>query len=206
MAKRRRGTTILELLVASMLLLICFGMVFFLFHRGRAALQAVDNSGGLQSTLLKLKVKLEGDFLRTALSSISVEPSIELSERDSVSLVGLEDWSNPDNFDRRYPGPLWNRRIVYVNGLEEESALDRFVVDPDDEDDLRARPLLSVWPLDLRDEVLGQNRVASQVHRFVVELDLDKDLVVVDTSLRGRTGKSMTGRFLYAPRQTKGYI
>lgn len=181
-------------------------MVFVLFHRGRSSLDNVEKSGGLQATLLKLKVKLQGDFQMTTLSSVSVQVNPGLTNRDSVSCVTLDDWSNPDNFSTINPGPRWNQRVTYVNALEGDGDLDRFIYVPDDPESLKSKPLPRVWPLDPDDETLHRSRLSSEVSQFIATVDEEEGLIELRVSLKRGTNKSVTGEFVYAPRHTLDYI
>lgn len=198
--------TLGELLISSTLLLFCFSAVFILFNRGQDALKRVSDAGGLQSSLLQMKLVLQGDFQRTTLSSVTVLPAPTLEQRDSLSCLILDDWSDPNNFSPKYSAPLWNQRVSYVNGLEGEGNLDRFVLTPDDPDHLLARPLPTIWPLNVDDTVVGQRRIASNVSKFTLTFSPDLDFLEIHTSLKQGRGKSVTGEFVFAPRHTKDYI
>ena len=195
-----------ELLIASSLFLLCFSMVFVVFNRGREALHSVERTGSLSAALLRLKSHLQADFKMTSLGSVTIEPSSVLLNRDSVSCVILDDWSKPSNFSPTSPGPRWNQRGVYVNGLTKEGDLDRVVFVPDDKDMLKSVVLPAVWPRPAKDVIVSQKRISSHVSRFEVSVDEEKGLLEFKTSLKKDKGRSVSGEFVFEPRNSWDFI
>lgn len=205
MRRSLQGVTLAELLLATALLFLSFSILFVLVNRGQKALNSSSTRDALQATLMTLKLSLQSDFGRTALGSVTIANSPSLSDRDSVSCVVLDDWSDPSHFPATRLGPQWNQRVTYVNGLGEEGALDRIVFVPEEPLELRSVPIATVWPRP-ESEWVSRHHLSGAVSSFVASVEPEDELVVIQVHLGERLGETVSGRFVFAPSNTRDYI
>ena len=198
MRKKSSGTTLVEMLVASALLLLFFAGVFMLFQRGSAFLLALDRKGNLQSDFLALKAVIRSDFQRTDLGSVSSEPATE--GRESASCLILSDWSQDDNFSVVRGGPKWDRRVVYHFRTDQANSLLRTVVQPEP-DLLRPRPIEGLSSL-AETSAVKSTELSDNVGKFDVETDVFRQHVLFQVTLEKGENAGVSGRFLFVPRNT----
>lgn len=120
---KRRGFTLVEVVVAcfvlSMALLVCFELFQWC---SRAALLGQARAG-LESegrrVLLAVRMELlRSDFagLETDTTRTTLNPEGQMVDRHALSLLSLANWSNPASFNAASAAPLWDRYMVlYAN-------------------------------------------------------------------------------------------
>lgn len=133
MTDRRRGGTLIEVLVSVFVFMFVMAAVFVLFQKSYQSFHFLEQRQSVQSQVLRITSVLETDFRATHLASVGIEPrqitvAGESLHRDLVSCLGLNDWLAPGNFEPLYGIPLWNQYAVYVSDLEEIGTLQRVVV------------------------------------------------------------------------------
>jgi hypothetical protein len=194
------GVTLLELMVASTLLLVFFGGLFILFRQGSRALIALDRKGGVQADFLTLKVSIRADFQRTDLGSVTIESSTPAG-RDLVSCLILSNWSDSDNFSVGEGGPKWDRRVAYLFDSAEPSTLNRVVIAPGPEF-LHPRPLEDLIKV-FSENIVKTVKLSSDVQRFQASVDSSTQQVKFDVALQKGESAGVTGQFVFVPRNTK---
>ena len=192
--------TLLELMVASTLLLIFFGGLFILFRQGSRALLSLEEKGGLQADFLALKVAVRADFQRTDLGSVTVESSSPPG-KDRVSCLILSNWAVLENFSQGEGGPIWDRRVAYLFEPEQTETLYRSVVQPTGEA-LHPRPLKNLADV-FSDNVVRKNVLSRNVKRFEALVDISTQQVRFEVALQKGERTGVTGRFVFIPLNTK---
>ena len=128
----KRGQTLLETILAMSLLMMVVAAIFSVFDLGQGSFHLSVMRNDLQNQGRGALVWLERDVIQTALSNLAVADgparSVNGSARHAVCVTGLDDWTEPANFDPVSGLPRWNRYLVYYATTEPEGRLIRLEV------------------------------------------------------------------------------
>ncbi len=139
---RRRGFSILELVVAMSIFMILSVLIFSFFRYGTRSFYSANARNSLQSDALRVIEGLQLELGRSAHTSVrivndssrQVDIDGEQYQRDVISFVALEKWYdglNTAQYDPDTGAPLWNRYWVYYADRSPEGKVYRLKVDPD---------------------------------------------------------------------------
>lgn len=139
---RRRGFSLLELMVACSLFLGMLAVVFFFFRYGTRAFNTATQRQGVQADALRIMDGLQADLKRSSDTSILLANDAARTRvvdgvtvhRDAISFITLKNWSNPadvDNFEVPGGQPKWNRYwVFYATTNADRGQMVRLKVDP----------------------------------------------------------------------------
>lgn len=133
-SKRKKGTTLIEVMVSTACFAIVLMVLFQVVKVGSDAWRQAESKGSAQTMLRKIEVYLLDDMRRTGASTIR---RLNLSDGKSVlwfkSAMGLDSTSDGSKmvFSRTSTGePLWKRTIIYyVTPISPQWHKDRFGFD-----------------------------------------------------------------------------
>ena len=125
------GGTLIETMISVAIFAVLVLSVFAVFQIGNEnwSLMVVDHS--LQNDGREAVAFLQKDLESTALNSVDVDSETTNTTanipviggasgatypvpRDAVAMVGLDNWSDPDNFDSTLGLPIWDEYIIYL--------------------------------------------------------------------------------------------
>lgn len=132
----RRGHTLLEVIMASSLLVMVVASIFAIFDLGQGSYRLSVMRNDLQNQGRATLALLEREVEQTSLSGMAVADGssrdLSLPEgtvaRHAICLVGLDDWTNPANFDPISGLPNWNRYLIFYATTESPGRLIRLEV------------------------------------------------------------------------------
>lgn len=116
--RRSRGFTVLELLVATTILGMLIGAVFFAFDYGARSFRISNSRQSVQGDLTRSYTSLREDLRKTHFRMVSAIERTQVVDgenvrRDAICLGGLQDWSSPSSFDEVNGLPKWDRYMLY---------------------------------------------------------------------------------------------
>ena len=132
---RRRGSTLIELLVSMGILLTVLGVVFLLFGIGSRGFRTIEARQGLQNQLAAVRAAFQRDLQPSHFYGLGVDQTTSFSlhgveqPRDALSAVALADWEAPGAQDL-YGIPDWDCWAVYRVTKEAQGQLLRHTVTP----------------------------------------------------------------------------
>jgi prepilin-type N-terminal cleavage/methylation domain-containing protein len=134
---KKRGFTLLELIVAMGILGLLIIALFEVFDFGSKAFREANIRQNAQGAMTRAYSVLRGELRRSHFRSISVvERATNVDDvevrRDALSLGGLKDWHDPANYDELNGVPKWNRFILFYGTMD--GKLVRTTVDLDNGD------------------------------------------------------------------------
>ncbi|MCA9792535.1 MAG: type II secretion system protein [Candidatus Eremiobacteraeota bacterium] len=128
---RNRAFSLLELLAAMAVLTLLLSLVFGSFVMATRCFYETSTRQSAETELRAIKVLLQRDIEGTSFwqvgSATRVTPQ---GERDGLSLVTLDDWSNNLNYNVTSQRPDWNRYVVWYATQEQPGRLIRQVIQP----------------------------------------------------------------------------
>ena len=194
-----RGTTLVELTVASFILSLVLITVFLLFGMGSRGFQAINERQDAQSQLSAIRSVIQFDLQQTHFfgvftrEALPVTAGSETIRRDGLSCVTLDSWQSPTNFS--VAGlPQWNRWVVYRVTHEESGQLLRHLIMPNTTETglalLKEAPLL---PAAINDsnptrtgwsDVMESRNIAQNIRDFRIRLDQDAHSIAIKVVIR----------------------
>lgn len=199
MKLRVKGFTLLEVLVATTLLVVILTGAFFLFRMGTRGFYKAINKTGAVGEIQRATRILQKDIELTHFSSVSIHArTVSGYSRDGLAVAGLSNWSDSSNFEAGTELPNWDRWSIFYATGEVSAKLYRMEIDRD-------HPKGSFYPLvplaNLVDymaddplSVKGSNRVTrlcDNVREFAISTDNGYRLVKVRLVLTTQLGKQM---------------
>lgn len=122
----RRGFTILEACVSTLILSLLVMVIFGVFQFGSRSFQTLVLRQGIQSEARRIAALMRRDLLVTSYQTVttldrtSPATPAPLNERDAISFATLDDWNNQANYDMTRK-PRWNRFLAwYATTLDPE--------------------------------------------------------------------------------------
>lgn len=220
---KKRGFSLLELIVSSSLFLLLFGMIFVVFTDGSRGFQQAVLRQDLQGDLMNLSARLRQDVRLSDFNSANLvgrtvtrSDGVDVS-RDGLAFAALSDWDDPTNYDAVTGLPDWNRYTVYyATDSGNLGKVYRQVVDSGGS--TGGGPYLAL-PGNLGDDptlnqdVISTNHLSDMVETFEVALEGGIQAISVRVVLRRRgtqrTGgagervdESLEASYSFAPRNT----
>ncbi len=128
----RRGFTMIELLMAMMLLTMAMGLAFGVFTVGSHYFRLGLLRQELQNDGRRVLVVLERDLRQSCLDAISIAiiRDSPTKPRHALCMPGLNDWDFKGNFDWDSGNPIYNRFMLYYANLSEPGKLFRLEMQP----------------------------------------------------------------------------
>jgi prepilin-type N-terminal cleavage/methylation domain-containing protein len=195
-ARRKRGFTLVEILLAMGLLSLLSIGLFSAFDYGATAFRHATSQQENQGALTRAYTTLRDDLRQTHFRSVSVKQrTVEVEgehlSRDGLCFGGLKDWDAEESFDAVNGLPKWDRYLLYY--ATQKGLLVRSEIDP-------AFPDFSPAPFGSLDETehmqedpafnagnqIAYKIVTNTVKEFAVELDPGSDTVLVSCVLKLR--------------------
>lgn len=131
MSRPKAGFSLLELLAAMAVLTLLLSLVFGSFIMATRCFYETSTRQSAETELRAIKVLLQRDLEGTSFWQVgSVSRPTAQGQRDGLSLVTLDDWSNNLNFDGASERPRWNRYVVWYATQEQPGRLVRQVIQP----------------------------------------------------------------------------
>lgn len=138
---RKRGFSIIELVVAASIFVILSGLVFSFFRFGSRSFQQANAKHGLQTDALRTIESLQVELKRSNRSSVSLLNDTTrqtntpdgIQQRHAICFLTLKNWNdktNPNNYDLETQAPIWNRYLVFYATTPEFGELIRLRLDP----------------------------------------------------------------------------
>ncbi|MFA5504229.1 MAG: hypothetical protein WC314_03460 [Vulcanimicrobiota bacterium] len=194
-----------ELLLAASLFGVFLTGVFLLFGRGNQALKRMDEAGGMQAEMLRVKLLLRRDFIPTDLGAVTIQKSNPTSDaRDQITCLAMSDWSEEGNFSGPNNAPQWNRRVAYLSTSEKVGQLERVVLEPEPPA-LLPRPLTSWLPL-AQDQIVVANVLSKNLKEFEANIDLARQELQFQVSFVHKDGPRINGSFHFSPLNTRSRL
>lgn len=120
---RKRGFSIVELLVAAGIFLALVAICFGSFEFGLKAAHTVNLRHNLQASASRVVLSLQNDLRRSSFASLSLEPRTYGNvRRDGLCTAAMSNWNDPAAFNPTYAIAAYDRFVVYYATTEEEAA------------------------------------------------------------------------------------
>ena len=125
--------SLIELIISLSMLSLLLLLIFATFEMGTRLFRDTSVRQSSEMELRGIKLMLERDINLSNFwhSNINSSPrEMAGQKRDALSLVSLNNWDDPANYDPVSKRPAWNRYIVWYGTLEPKGRLVRQAVDP----------------------------------------------------------------------------
>lgn len=125
------GMSLIELIISLSMLSLLLLLIFATFELGTRLFRDTSVRQSSEMDLRGIKLMLERDINLSNFWQSNVAPrEISGNKRDALSLVSLNNWDDPANYDPGTKRPAWNRYIVWYATSEPKGRLVRQAVDP----------------------------------------------------------------------------
>lgn len=134
--KRRRGLSLVELLVALTVLSLASGVAFLIFDLGTRWFRTLLTQQGLEAQLRRFSAVARRDLETTnaqGLLTVTNRTTLALGQnrdRHALCMPTVSDWAGPSAYDANSGLPNWDRYLLYYAELDESGQLLRCRIDP----------------------------------------------------------------------------
>ncbi len=123
---RNHGTTLLETIISTAIFSLLALALFLFYSMGKLKWNVMILRHELQGEARKSMLSLERDLRKTNYNSIDVYSNPRVTPpgwtidvpRWAICMVGIDDWSNPANFNASTGRPIWNQYVIYMATTE----------------------------------------------------------------------------------------
>lgn len=117
---RKRGFSLIELLLASSLLVLVMALVMVAFRYGVDAFHRANLQQGAAGEVARIVASLRRDLRRAHVRTVTVLSRDHSSgqPRDAICIGTLQDWNAVSSFDGVNGLPKWDRYVSYYATME----------------------------------------------------------------------------------------